>query len=109
MTRTGAVAHDWPANGGRLLPLLSVLLISVSLAAAMNVAIIRHWPASDGGPSQSAAVAAGNDAPSPGPTRYTFGPNSYCSMMLPPWCGTEFASAPDRPGGDPQHSSVPLH
>jgi hypothetical protein len=93
MTRTGAVAHAWLASGGRLLPLLSVLLVSVSLAAAMNVAVTRSLSASDSGPSHGAAVVEGDEARRPGHTRYTFGPNSYCSVMLPRWCGTEFAGA----------------
>jgi hypothetical protein len=80
-------------SGGRLLPLLSVLLVSVGLAAAMNVAVTRSLFASDSGPPHGAAVVEGDEAPPPGHTRYTFGPNSYCSVMLPPWCGTEFAGA----------------
>jgi hypothetical protein len=93
MMRTGAVVHAWLASGGRLLPLLSVLLVSMSLAIGMNFAVTRSLSASDSGPPHSAAVVPGDAAPLPGRTRYTFGPNSYCSVMLPRWCGTEFASA----------------
>ena len=93
MTRTGAVAHGCLASGGRILPWLSVLFVSVSLATAMNFAVTRSLSASDSGPSHSAAVVEGDEVPPPGQTRYTFGPNSYCSVMLPPWCGTEFAGA----------------
>jgi hypothetical protein len=93
MMRTGAVAHAWLSSGGRLLPLLSVLLVSVSLATGMNFAITCSLSASDSGPLHGAAVVEGDEAPPPGHTRYTFGPNSYCSLMLPRWCGTEFAGA----------------
>ena len=93
MTQTGAVTHAWLASGRRLLPLLSVLLVSVSLAAAMNVVVTRTLSASDSEPAHGAAVVEGDEAPPPGRTRYTFGPNSYCSVMLPPWCGTEYAGA----------------
>jgi hypothetical protein len=93
MMRTGAVEHAWLASGGRLVPLLSVLLVSVSLAAAMNLAVTRALSASDSGPPHGSAVVEGDEAPPPGHTRYTFGPNSYCSLMLPRWCGAEFAGA----------------
>ena len=74
-----------------LLPWLSVLLVSVSLAAAMNFAVTGSLSASDSGPTHAAAVVERDEGPPSGQTHYTFGPNSYCSVMLPRWCGTEFA------------------
>ena len=94
MTRTDAVAHACLASGGRLLPWLSVLLVSVSLATAMNFAVTRSLSASDSGPSDGAAVVEGDEAPPPGHTRYQFGPNSYCSLMLPRWCVAEVGVVP---------------
>ena len=88
MTRTGSAAHACLASGSRLLPWLSVLLISVSLATAMNFALTRSLSASDSAPSHG-AVVEGDEAPPPGHARYQFVPNSYCSVMLPPWCAAD--------------------
>jgi hypothetical protein len=68
------------ASGGWLLPWLSVLLVSLSLATAMNYAVTRSFPASDGRPSLGATVAEGHEALPPGRTRYQLG--SYCALMV---------------------------
>jgi hypothetical protein len=74
MTRTSTVAHACLASGGWLLPWLILLLVSASLATAVNFAVIRSVPAS------GAAVEEGFAAPPPPHMPYQ--PGSYCSITL---------------------------
>ena len=83
---------------GRLLAWSALLATTLTLALLLQTlaagAIVEPGPSDPpaAGPS-SAAVVEGDEASPPGHTRYTFGPNSYCSLMVPRWCGTEFAGA----------------
>jgi hypothetical protein len=95
MTRTSAFAHACLASGGWLLPWLSMLLVSVSLATAMSLAVSHSLAASDGGPAQGAAVVQEDAAPpQQSHPYYQFAPNSYCSIMLPRWCAADVDAVP---------------
>jgi hypothetical protein len=69
-----------PDGRSWLLPWLSVLLVSVSLATAINYAVTRSLSASDGRTPEGAAVEEGDAAPPPDYTRYQLGRTVHGSL-----------------------------